>query len=736
MKTNIYKFKGMLSIIFTFLLFTVKANDNISWELQLNCPSDVYVSCTDEIWDLSIYGNATYTYGGSSYSAGSPTVHYYLNSCNAGYITRTWMVEDYNWKWYSCTQTIYVSSNGSGAPVIYWPDDIELGGCNPDTNPYHLPAPNNYPTWEYTECGMLGKSYSDMEFYVNSQCKKIMRTWKILDWCDYTPSRGYAIYSKVQIIYIIDNTPPVFTCPSEIIINATNCKNAEVTVDPLVVDQSSCGGYFEISNNSPYAYHKGNNISGIYPIGTTKVTYTLKYSCGKTKTCIVNVVVKNAARPTPYCLGYLTTALMPIDADKDGIPEDGMVEVWAKTLDKGSFSSCGNYPLKFSFSKDVNETSRIFTCDNVGKNILQMWVTDSKGSQEFCEVEIIIQNNGAKIPNCQPKPVDPVDPIDSIYHVKGNVLTLTDTPLEGADMTVQYRDPVITYTITYDTTVTLVLDSFINASGYKLYRYSKKQVITELRDSSLQYVSITVKTDSLGRYLIDSLISGDKVVEVFGNYTDQPNRFIDDNDVALLSNFLSGQIKFLSYHQFLASDINEDGVIDDTDKQILEDFVSGKINVLPGNHQWYLLDKNFTYTNPEDVLTQSLPLVVTLDSLSKKHGPVDFVAVKKGNISVDPGSLKENQVHTRAIPLQSIYVKAHPNPFHGAVTFTIETDNVQMAELKLYNLAGQVVLQQQYSLTKGQNNIQIDVDSQYEGLLMYQWIINDKTYNGKLTKIK
>ena len=195
-------------------------------------------------------------------------------------------------------------------------------------------------------------------------------------------------------------------------------------------------------------------------------------------------------------------------------------------------------------------------------------------------------------------------------------------------------------------------------------------------------------------------------------------------------------LKFLSYHQFLASDINEDGVIDDTDKQILEDFVSGKINVLPGNHQWYLLDKNFTYTNPEDVLTQSLPLVVTLDSLSKKHGPVDFVAVKKGNISVDPGSLKENQVHTRAIPLQSIYVKAHPNPFHGAVTFTIETDNVQMAELKLYNLAGQVVLQQQYSLTKGQNNIQIDVDSQYEGLLMYQWIINDKTYNGKLTKIK
>lgn len=738
MRTKMYTIRGIVIIFFTLLFFNGKANTSSGWPLIMNCPPDVYVSCTDELWNLSCYGNATYTYNGCTYSAGNPSVQYNLNSCNAGTITRTWMVEDYNWNWYSCTQTIYVSSTGSGAPVIYWPADIELNGCNPDINPYHLPDPDNYPTWDYTECNMLGKSYSDMEFYVNSQCRKIMRTWKVMDWCDYSPQYGYKIYTQVQIIYIKNNTPPVVNCPAEITVNAFNCKNAEVTVDPLIVDQSSCGGYFEISNNSPYSYKKGNDISGIYPIGTTKVTYTVKYSCGKSKTCTVNVVVKNASKPTPYCLGYLTTALMPVDADKDGIPEDGMVEVFAKTFDKGSFSSCKNYPLKFSFSKDVNETSRIFTCENVGKNVIQMWVTDSKGAQEFCEVELIIQNNGARIPNCEPKPVDPVDPdpIDTTYHIKGNVLTLTDTPLKDATITARYRDSLYSYIITYDTTETLVLDSFINASGYKLYRYEKKTVITEHKDSTFQILYTSVKTDSLGRYQFDSL-TYNKAIEISGSYENDPHKFIDRNDLELLNDFISGKVKFFSYHQFLASDINEDGFINLDDSQILEDFIDGKINKLPGDNQWYLLDQNARYTNPEDVLIQPLPFIIQIDSLNKNLDSINFVAIKKGNISVDPGSLKEDShVFLRSHLTPSILITTHPNPFVNSLTFDIETNVSQSARLSILNMAGQLVLQSQFELTKGQNNIHVDVDNNITGMFMYQWLIDGHTYNGKLTKIK
>lgn len=706
------------------------ANDAVSF--TINCPPNAYVSCHDELWDLSSFGNATYTINYHTYSAGNPTVHYNLNSCNAGTITRTWTVEDPYWNWVSCTQTIYVSAGGYGGPVIDWPEDIELTGCNPNTNPYQLPEPNNYPTWEGGDCSMLGRSYSDMLFTVNSQCKKIMRTWKVLDWCNYSPSQGYGIYTRVQIIYLINNSVPVFTCPAEITVNAFNCKDAELIVQPFTIDPSVCGGNFEITNNSKYSKYKGNNISGFYPVGTHKVTYTVKYGCGKTKTCTTNVVVKNASRPTPYCIAQLVTTLMPVDTDGDGKIDNGMVELWAKDINKGSFSSCGYHPLKFSFSKNVLETSKTFTCDNVGSNRVQMWVTDSKGGQEYCEVEVIIQNNGANIPNCKPKPVVPVDPI---YSQKGNVLTLTDTPLKDAEITLKYKDPIIKYTSTFDTTETLVLDSFINLSGHKLYRYVTVKKITETKDSTLQFITKKVKTNVEGKYLFDSLTIRDKAIEISATYTDNAKKNIDNKDVELLTKFLLGEITFSSYHQYLASDINEDGKIDIVDQNLLMEFVTGTIQILPGNNQWYLLDKKAAYAKPEDVLTQALPLVVTLDSLKSLNPAVDFVAIKKGNISIDPGSLQQEVVTNRTKIVNEINVLAYPNPFTDYLTFKILSDKEQKADLRLYNAAGQEIFNQNQSLQRGHNEINTQLTTEYVGLIMYTWTIDNQVYSGTVARV-
>lgn len=724
---------GLISLLLSNTPSIAKEKQD-AWPFMLNCPPNAYISCTDNITNLSAYGNATYTIGSHTYSAGSPTVQYNLNSCNAGTITRTWMVEDQNWVWHSCTQTIYVSASGSGGPQIDWPQDVELYGCNPNTNPYQMPGGDaNYPTWQGGTCSMLGRSYSDMLFTVNSQCKKIMRTWKVLDWCNYSPTNGYGIYTRVQIIYIINNTAPLFECPTEITVNAFNCKDAEVKVAPFTIDPSVCGGQFEITNNSPYSKFKGNNISGIYPIGTHKVSYTVKYGCGKTKTCNFNVVVKNAARPTPYCIAQLTTTLMPVDTDGDGKIDNGMVELWAKDINKGSFSACGFHPLKFSFSKNVAETSKTFTCDNVGANIVQMWVTDSRGGQEYCEVTVIIQNNGANIPDCKPKPVTPVDPI---YSQKGNVLTLTDTPLKDAEVTLTYKDPIIRYTSTFDTTETLVLDSFINLSGYKLYRYVTVKTITETKDSTLSYISKTVKTNVEGKYLLDSLNLRGKAVEISATYNDEPRKNIDNKDVELLTKYLLGEITFSSYHQYLASDINEDGVIDITDQNLLMEFVTGSIAKLPGDNQWYLLDKKATFAKPEDVLTQTLPLVVTLDSLIAVNAPVDFVAIKKGNISIDAGSIQNDVIENRTNINKEIVVKAYPNPFTDNLTFSVMSDKYQDATLRLFNAAGQEVLNKNQSLSPGQNEINTQLSDDFTGLMMYAWYIDGKTFTGTLSRVR
>ncbi len=737
MKTNFYtRFKTASVLLFAVMLMSKSyaANDKVVWPFTLNCPGDVTVSCTDELWDLSIYGNATYMYGYNTYSAGSPVVHYYLNSCNSGYITRTWTVEDYNWNWHTCTQTIYVSSSGLGGPNIVWPQDIQLEGCNPNTQPGQLGPPYDYPSWTSSSCSMLGRSYSDKTFIVNSQCKKIMRTWCVLDWCDYHPSTGYKQYTHVQIILIINNVPPALECPAEITVNSFNCKNAELIVDPLTIDPGACGGNFEITNNSPYSTSKGADISGTYPIGTTKVKYTVKYGCGNFKSCTTNVVVKNGSKPTVYCIGTLITALMGVDTNGDGKVDDGMVELWAKDLDKGSKSLCGYNPLKFSFSPNVTETNKVFTCDNIGKNNVKLYVTDSKGAQSYCIVEVIIQNNGANIPDCHPDPVIPPTPL---YSVKGTIQSISDFPLDKAEVTLKYIDPIITYTSTFDTTETLKLDSFINASGYKLYRYLTVKTITEKRDSTITFVTKKTKTNNLGQYLFDSLVVRNKPVSISATYKDAPKKGLDSRDVEVLTKYLLGDISFNNYLQYLAADIDEDGVIDIEDQNIFMEFVTGVITELPGENQWYLLDKKATFANPADALTVPLPYEVHLDSIAKDSNIVDFVGIKKGNLSVEPGSVvSQEEVSTRSAKMESTTLKVYPNPFTSILNFDLNAANEGKVMIRLLNSLGQEIHSSVQTATKGKNTITVNVNNDISGLVLYQLTLDGIQYTGMLSTVK
>ncbi|MDF1697149.1 MAG: thrombospondin type 3 repeat-containing protein [Saprospiraceae bacterium] len=418
------KFSTLLnrSMVFLFVLFTVSpsfANENCVEEddsFTLYCPDDVTVSCSDEIWDLSIYGNATYYYNGTWYNAGYPVVNYYLNSCNSGYITRTWTVEDYNWNVYSCTQTITVLADGStfNESNITWPQEhITLEGCYPSTHPSQLPPGWGYPTWSNGggSCGVdnVGVSFSDQTYTISSTCKKIVRKWTVIDWCQYNPNSWYGgggLWTYYQFIKISKGDLPILTCPEDITINSNNCVDAYLHVPPLWVDGETCGGDYEITNNSPYADSNGADISGTYPIGWYYVQYTVKYGCGSKKTCTRQIKVTDKKPPVPYCYASLSVPLMGVDNDGDGVFDDGMVEIWAKDLDKGSTASCNGGSLKFSFSSDVTDTYKTFTCDDVGENTVQMWVTDNDGNQSYCVVIIHVQNNGANIPDCEPEEED------------------------------------------------------------------------------------------------------------------------------------------------------------------------------------------------------------------------------------------------------------------------------------------------------------------------------------------
>ena len=356
------------------------------------CPHDVTVSCTHFNSNLSVYGHPTVTNAGAHVNITENPPHFNTNSCGIGTITRSWVIH-FPYSNFHCTQRITVTGHGSSfnAHHIQWPLNYTVQGCHADVHPDNLPHPFDRPRWNSTPCSMIGVSFKDevYEFnapYFNSTgggCKKILRTWKIIDWCTYNTYTGAGLWSYVQVIKIEDNHPPRFVfCPADFTVGTydNNCNGAYVNF-PRPVATDNCTQNVRIRNNSIYTYSNSSDASGFYPLGTTTVRFIADDGCQNFDTCFVRVTVRDLKKPTPICFFHISTTLMPMNGD-------GFVQIAPRTFDAGSFDNCTpRHLLNFQLVPDR------FTCANRGENAVRLIVTDQSGNSDFCNATIRIQDN-------------------------------------------------------------------------------------------------------------------------------------------------------------------------------------------------------------------------------------------------------------------------------------------------------------------------------------------------------
>jgi len=398
------EFRASVWLLFACLMMTIQASaeksESKEFFVGITCPGDKWVDCDAELWSLYQYGDAYFkTYDGT-FKLPEPKEHWHLNECNTGYITRTWKHKAYG-KWYECTQTIHVGTSGYGSE-IYWPKEgLVLEGCSPNILPENLPDHYNRPHYNNGSCDMMVETYKDQIFSFGGGCQKIIRKWTVINWCEYVPNtypkKGYHEY--YQTIKISNNEVPHAYENPVIEVNATDCEGTYVSVPDLHVSGGDCEAGHKISNSSPYAQHGGSDASGYYPVGMHTIHYDVEYGCGLSKSFKQVIKVNNKLSPVPICVSGLSIALMPVDEDRDGTPEDGSVLIWAKDFDFKSHSPCG-LDLSYSFDPDTLIMSQEFTCATVGVNELRVYVSDTNGNQSFCKVAVFVQNNSANIPGC------------------------------------------------------------------------------------------------------------------------------------------------------------------------------------------------------------------------------------------------------------------------------------------------------------------------------------------------
>ena len=741
------------------LVIPLQAEDDF---LGIFCPGDKYVDCDDELWDLSIYGNAYYKSYSGTHDAGEPSVQYHLNTCNQGTIVRTWTVYTYG-TYLSCSQTIHVGgSGGFSGNSIDWPDKkVEVSGCNPITDPYVMP--DGYPTWDYFDCNMLARSYRDSKFYISGTCDKIVREWTVIDWCTYDPWTNpyegrYKYYQTIKIS--VDDIPEI-SCPEDIYVDAFNCKDAYVKIDPYTLDPSSCGGKFTITNNSPYADKNGDDISGTYPVGETLVKYTIKYGCGKIKNCQFKVVVNDGKAPTPYCYAEMAIPLMGIDNNNDGINDEGMVEVWAKDLDFDSYAHCNNGPLKFSFSPDTSDSARIFTCDHLGENELQVWVTDAKGNQSYCLVILDIQNNGARIEPCQRLSDgggsdDGVTPDSaSMYSVQGLVVNAHDEPLTDIPVDLLPLSDEFEVTVSWDTTINYVADTIHKQNGSMLIRYFIKEVITEVRDTTYASIPMTVMSDNGGSFDFNHVAIEGNSYEVSINIDPQFYADIDFDDVDAIFDHLMSSSPFTTPQQFIAADVDGDGTISFLDMSYMLRLITGRSNDYPIGYGTTTINANMEFEQPEKAIIDGCPNKIMLETISEDKMDLTFMVIRLGELTDLNVANSRTVANTRsseywdkwmehpqfralmnpgASIIQKLSLTSSPNPFIDQTVLNIESPHDSPGQLSIFNIQGQRIISQKISLNVGSNQHSLNLENQPAGMYLYHLQVADQVIKGKLIK--
>ena len=516
-----------------------------------------------------------------------------INNCGVGTIVRTFNATDDGGIQSSCQQTITVINyNLFDESDITWPSDLttfnicEIGLLDPED----LAAPYNQPTLADGPCDLVGATHDDDVFdfsNADQACFKILRTWKVIDWCQLnTPTVG--IWTHIQVIKVMNNVPPVIAPIADLDECSFDPQCGGLTIDFEAEAEDDCSGpaslswkyFIDIDDNNSFDYVStvivGATIqfSRYIPIGTHRVLYTVWDRCGNESTLEQYVTIRSCKPPSAKCIHGLSTSLMPMDTDGDGIADWGMVTLQAEMFDGGSDHPCGN-PLTVAFSADPLDVSKVFDCSNLGTNEIELWAIDENGLTDFCITTLEIQDNSGI---CPPG-------LGNTGTISGKI----SVPQAGA------------------------------LSGAMIY----------LDGSNLS----GIPSASNGQFVFPPMILG-------GEYIVRPVKEGDARngvttlDLVKIQKHLLGIQTFTSPFQFIAADANNSASVTAVDIIQLRKLILGLYTELPNNKSWRFIEKGHLFPDAYNPWISPWPETYSIIPFTNSMNDADFNAVKIGDINL------------------------------------------------------------------------------------------------------
>lgn len=366
----------------TFVIFTAKDSCNHTSTCttkvtvienvppDITCPANITISCGEDTQNLNKYGTASATDNCPGVTI-AETVVRAQDVCGIGTIDRKFVATDASGNKDSCTQRITVLNLDplDDADIIWPPSPITVGECE-----IFDPSVTGEPEFDSTGISCLKASIS----FVDTNLCKIRvdceweRTWTVYDTC------SNRTFTFVQTIIIDDQNAPniLGVKDTTVYANDTSCNNF-INLKAFVDNCDSLN--IQIFNDSPYGANDFEDASGLYPPGTTKVTFTAVDGCCNTSMKMVNITVVDTIAPEFTCRKVVKKI------KDDGCAVFNSQEFILKVDDNCTDSAF----IKTSFNiNDFTDTIRIICCDSITNyeytTPVKVYFMDQAGNMDSC----------------------------------------------------------------------------------------------------------------------------------------------------------------------------------------------------------------------------------------------------------------------------------------------------------------------------------------------------------------
>ena len=343
----------------------------------ITCPANVTISCTESTLPANTGGSATATDSCDP----SPEIDY-ADNVAAGMctqemiITRTWIATDACGNTTTCNQLIHITDTQD--PAITCPADVTIE-CSESTLPANTGMASSTdncdpsPVMTFTNSTTPGAC---------AQEYTITRTWTATDACGNNSM-------CIQLITVVDNTPPVITCPSNVTIACT---------DSTLPSGTGSAGLSDTCDPAAFLTYTDVTIAGgclhAYSI---ERTWIAEDDCGNSSACTQIIFVEDSTDPDLTCPPNVT-----IECTSSTLPENTGTATSMDNCDPSPFVEYADVTVAGSCGQAYTITRTWTSTDTCGNETIctqTITIVDTTPPVITCPADITIECTDSTLPD-------------------------------------------------------------------------------------------------------------------------------------------------------------------------------------------------------------------------------------------------------------------------------------------------------------------------------------------------